>query len=459
MAKKKQSITPPITDDELVEYVIYCRKSTDESSQKQVASIPRQIEHCVNYAKNNNLIIKEKTGKNFPFEDAEDILKDSELEDIEDRKILQKYKNLYIIKEQKSAMKPYQRKKWRLLVKMVQEGKVRGIISYSPDRQARNIVEGGELIDFADQAIADLKYTNFHFEPTASGKMMLGIWFVFSKQYSDKLSEDVINANQRKFEKGETLGDIKHGYTRDENNKWVPDGSNFDLIKKAFEIRLEEKWSNQAIADWLNNNGYRRLIKSTEKEIPISKNSVSNLWTDPFYYGVWLRSGEVIDLRDEKHGFVPMINYPQHEELCERYKSFEEKQKNSGINKEDDLVSLRMIDNDFVIYEDKDGQKYNFTLNLPNKNTRHRKKLIKLRETNPKADFADFIEPHQVKLKCNFNNLSFTLKDIDAVVHKKLRQLHLTQESYDAFLQYSHDRLDIEFQEINESRQMTPASG
>jgi hypothetical protein len=42
-----------------------------------------------------------------------------------------------------------------------------------------------------DNGLIDLKYTNFHFENTASGKMMLGIWFVFSKQYSDKLSEDI----------------------------------------------------------------------------------------------------------------------------------------------------------------------------------------------------------------------------------------------------------------------------
>jgi sulfur transfer protein SufE len=43
-----------------------------------------------------------------------------------------------------------------------------------------------------------LKYTNFHFENNASGKMMLGIWFVFSKQYSDKLSEDITRGSKNK---------------------------------------------------------------------------------------------------------------------------------------------------------------------------------------------------------------------------------------------------------------------
>lgn len=53
------------------------------------------------------------------------------------------------------------------------------------------MLEGGELIDCVDNDQVTLKYPNFHFESNASGKMMLGIWFVFSKQYSDKLSEDV----------------------------------------------------------------------------------------------------------------------------------------------------------------------------------------------------------------------------------------------------------------------------
>ena len=71
------------------------------------------------------------------------------------------------------------------------------------------MLEGGELIDLVDQnktkenrandiTILDLKYTNFHFQDNAAGKMMLGIWFVFSKQYSDKLGEDITRGNESK---------------------------------------------------------------------------------------------------------------------------------------------------------------------------------------------------------------------------------------------------------------------
>jgi DNA invertase Pin-like site-specific DNA recombinase len=61
-----------------------------------------------------------------------------------------------------------------------------------------------------DNGLIDLKYTNFHFENTASGKMMLGIWFVLSKQYSDKLSEDVSRGNKSAVSKGKAMGVDKH---------------------------------------------------------------------------------------------------------------------------------------------------------------------------------------------------------------------------------------------------------
>jgi len=62
------------------------------------------------------------------------------------------------------------------------------------------MLEGGEIIDCVDQGLIALEYTNFHFENTPAGKMMLGIWFVFSKQYSDKLSEDSSRGSNTKFQ-------------------------------------------------------------------------------------------------------------------------------------------------------------------------------------------------------------------------------------------------------------------
>ena len=39
-------------ENEEIGYIIYCRKSTDETSDYQKSSIPDQIKKCVYYAKN-----------------------------------------------------------------------------------------------------------------------------------------------------------------------------------------------------------------------------------------------------------------------------------------------------------------------------------------------------------------------------------------------------------------------
>jgi hypothetical protein len=58
-----------------IEYVIYVRKSTDESSGQQTQSIPDQIKKCVDYAKMNDLVIRAKP-KDFEFETEVDLLKE-----------------------------------------------------------------------------------------------------------------------------------------------------------------------------------------------------------------------------------------------------------------------------------------------------------------------------------------------------------------------------------------------
>ncbi len=52
--------------------------------------------------------------------------------------------------------------------------------------------EAGEIIEMIDlEQIQDLHFKTYQFENNPNGKMLLGILFATSKQYSDKLSVDV----------------------------------------------------------------------------------------------------------------------------------------------------------------------------------------------------------------------------------------------------------------------------
>lgn len=171
-----------------MEYIIYCRKSTDESADRQVQSIPDQMKECMEFAEKNGYIVSKKPKDFSFFETPDEIKKQNEDESAYSREIYKKYRSLFIVKEQKTAKEPWVRKKRALLMKMVVDGKIKWIISYHPDRQARNMEDWWHLITLVDKWLLDLKYPRFHFEPTPTGKMMLWFLFVFAKNYTDTTS-------------------------------------------------------------------------------------------------------------------------------------------------------------------------------------------------------------------------------------------------------------------------------
>lgn len=232
-------------------YVIYARKSTDQE-EKQVRSLDDQILECKEFAERYGL-------------DARDIVREAE-----------------------SAKEPDIRPKFRAMIKDIQEkGKYDGIIAWHPDRLARNMKDAGEIIDLLDKGIIkDLRFPSFTFENTASGKMLLGIMFVLSKEYSDKLSDDVSRGNKRSIEEGKYINKAKHGYFKDANQYLRPDGENFLLIKQAFQMRVEGK-TLEEVRSFLNENHYMRWRKDgTHRPYKFSIQATQKMLNDPAFTGV-----------------------------------------------------------------------------------------------------------------------------------------------------------------------------
>ncbi len=100
------------------QYVIYCRRSSDEASGQQIQSIPDQIKKCIEYAKNNDLEIALKP-KDFPFETEEDLKKEDLEPDLASRQLYLDTRHLFIIKESETAKIPYKRTKRRGLIVMI----------------------------------------------------------------------------------------------------------------------------------------------------------------------------------------------------------------------------------------------------------------------------------------------------------------------------------------------------
>lgn len=90
------------------------------------------------------------------------------------------------------------------MMKEIEAGKVNGILSWHPDRLARNSVDGGNIIYLLDQSLlASLKFPTFWFENTSQGKFMLSMAFSQSKYYVDNLSKNTKRGLHQKVRRGE----------------------------------------------------------------------------------------------------------------------------------------------------------------------------------------------------------------------------------------------------------------
>ena len=212
--------------------------------------------------------------------------------------------------ESASAKKSGNRPIFDEMVLGFKTGKYQGLISWSPDRISRNMKEAGEIIEMIDnEEIQDLHFKTYQFDNTPNGKMLLGILFATSKQYSDKLAVDVTRGITGTINDGKYVGQPKKGYYADTTTGYfMPDAHNWSLLRRAVIMRLKEGKTNQEIADFLNGAhfSYRKNQDDEYRVVKMDKKSVSLIFTDPFYCGVYKYGDNVANL-NELYDFLPLM--------------------------------------------------------------------------------------------------------------------------------------------------------
>ena len=240
-------------------YFIYCRKST-ESEDRQTLSIASQRDELLR-----------------AFDSHSDI-------DI-----------VEILEESKSAKAPG-RPVFDVMLGRIEKGEADGILSWHPDRLARNSIDGGRIIYLLDQGkLKDLKFSTFTFENNSQGKFMLSITFGYSKYYVDTLSENVKRGNRAKVERGWRPGNTPIGYMNDrETRTIIPDSKHFEAIKQMFSLVLSEQYSIRSILRIMSEEwGYRTPAKGRYAGQPLAKNTLYIILANPFYAGHFYWNGQL----------------------------------------------------------------------------------------------------------------------------------------------------------------------
>ncbi len=228
--------------------------------------------------------------------DVEDMQVQSIEGQLDELHLLAKRENLTIVEEfiEKQSAKIPGRPIFNKMLESIEKGRANGIISWHPDRLARNSVDGGKIIYLIDTGkISALKFNTFWFEPTPQGKFMLSISFSQSKYYIDSLSENTRRGLHQKARSGFMPCRSPLGYLNDSRNKSIVVNKKVaPLIIEAFERYSKGDTQLTEISSFLASKG---IITSKNTNLRIDK--TKELLSNSFYYGVFKYGGEVYEGR------------------------------------------------------------------------------------------------------------------------------------------------------------------
>jgi DNA invertase Pin-like site-specific DNA recombinase len=235
-----------------VKYCLYARKSTDESSERQVLSIDSQTKEMLRIAENEGLEVVE------------------------------------IKRESHSAKSQGQRPVFNEMLNDLRQGRFNGILTWAPDRLSRNAGDLGAIVDLMDQKqLLDIRTYSQRFANGPNEKFLLMILGSQAKLENDNRGINVKRGLRTRVEMGLWPGVSPLGYLNlnrsDAKCQIVIDPERAPIIKQMFEKVAYEKWSGRKVYNWLrfDLNFYTRGNK------PLTLAGVYRILDNPFYYGMF----------------------------------------------------------------------------------------------------------------------------------------------------------------------------
>lgn len=231
-------------------YVVYCRKSTD-TEDKQVLSIDAQERELLELAKKENLTV------------------------------------VKMFKESRTA-KDLGRPVFGEMIEFLKKGKARGVLTWKIDRLARNLVDGGTIIDLLQRSTIEVIRTHDRTCLPTDNVIMLAVEFGMANQYSRDISTNVKRGYREKFNRGEWPHRTPIGYKHDVLTKTIiVEEYKRKYIIRAYQLYATGGYSLNDIADILYSEGFRRDSGSK-----MFGGQIQAILKNPLYTGIMVHDGK-----------------------------------------------------------------------------------------------------------------------------------------------------------------------
>ncbi len=255
-----------------IKYFLYARKSS-ESEDKQVASIPSQIDELKRLAEERQLTV------------------------------------VNTFTEEKSAKAPG-RPVFSQMIEAIHKGEANGIICWKLDRLARNPIDGGTINWLLQQGtIQHIQTFQRGYLPT-DNVLMMGLEFGMANQFVLDLSVNTKRGMRKKVEDGwfphkPPIGYVCNKHKLPDIPPIFKDKDTFVLVKQLWDTILTKRCTVNAIYKLANDLGLKTYFGSR-----LSESKCHETLRNPFYYGHFNWKGNLY-----KGNHEPMISKAQFDEV------------------------------------------------------------------------------------------------------------------------------------------------
>ncbi len=234
-----------------VKYVLYARKSTEDTSEKQALSIDSQVKEMLEIAERDGIEIVD------------------------------------IRREAHSAKDSGQRPVFNEILKDIRSGRFNGVLTWNPDRLSRNAGDLGSLVDLMDQKLlVEIRTYGQKFTNSPSEKFLLMILCSQAKLENDNKSVNVKRGLRMRCEMGLWPAPAPTGYLNekrvDRKGYVMVDPDRAPVVRQMFEKVAYEKWSGQKLYHWLK---FDMNFRSATSNKPLTLSNIYKILQTPFYFG------------------------------------------------------------------------------------------------------------------------------------------------------------------------------